>query len=72
MELSLRLNFTVSSDVMSRHGKRPYSFPAFEEYRRVNLNKFPYHFLFEVIGESTVRIVVLKHNRRDPDFGLDR
>lgn len=53
-------------------GARPYSFPGYEEYRRVNMSKFPYHFLFEVFDEATIRIAVLRHNRRHPDFGLRR
>ena len=50
--------------------ERPYSFPAYQEYRRVNMAKFPYHFLFEVVDDSSVRITLLRHNRRHPDFGL--
>lgn len=41
------------------------------ELRRVNLERFPYHFLFRVIGE-TVRILVVRHNRRHPSFGSHR
>jgi plasmid stabilization system protein ParE len=40
-------------------------------YRRSNLKKLPYHILFEA-GESEVRVLVVRHNRRDPSFGLDR
>lgn len=39
--------------------------------RRYNLERFPYHFLYDIRGEY-VRIWVLRHDRRDPDFGLDR
>lgn len=53
-------------------GERPYSFPSYEEYRRVNLSKFPHHFLFEIVDETTIRIAVLRHDRRNPDFGLKR
>lgn len=53
-------------------GERPYSFPGYEEYRRVNLGKFPHHFLFEIVNETTIRITVLRHDRRHPDFGLGR
>ena len=40
-------------------------------YRRSNVKKFPYHILFET-SDSKVRVLVVRHNRRDPSFGLDR
>jgi len=39
--------------------------------RRCNLERFPYHFLYDIRGEY-VRVWVLRHDRRNPDFGLDR
>jgi plasmid stabilization system protein ParE len=39
--------------------------------RRCNLDRFPYHFLYDIRGEY-VRIWVLRHNRRDPALGLKR
>jgi plasmid stabilization system protein ParE len=39
--------------------------------RRCNFDRFPYHFLYDIRGES-VRIWVLRHNRRDPRFGIRR
>ena len=53
-------------------GERPYSFPESGRFRRVNLRTFPHHFLFELVEGRTVRILIVKHNRRHPDFGLDR
>lgn len=53
-------------------GERPYSFLHLGEMRRVNLPKFPYHFLFQIVDDKTLRILIVKHNRRHPDFGLDR
>ncbi len=40
-------------------------------YRRANLEKFPYHLLFET-SDTETRILVVRHNRRDPSFGLER
>jgi len=52
---------------------RPYSYASHVgDLRRVNLNRFPHHFLFRIVDDKTVRILVVKHNRRDPSFGLDR
>jgi plasmid stabilization system protein ParE len=39
--------------------------------RRVNLKRFPHHFLFRLLP-GTIRIVVLRHNRRHPAHGLKR
>lgn len=39
--------------------------------RRANFRKFPYHLLYE-IDEDAILIVVLRHDRRHPDFGIDR
>lgn len=39
--------------------------------RRCNLERFPYHFLYD-IREQYVRIRVLWHDHRNPDFGLAR
>ena len=39
--------------------------------RRANFHKFPYHVLYEV-DKDVVYLVVLRHDRRHPDFGIDR
>ncbi len=39
--------------------------------RRYNLERFPYNFLYDIRGEH-VRIWVLRHNRRNPEFGSER
>jgi hypothetical protein len=39
--------------------------------RRANFQKFPYHLLFEV-SDDTIFLVVLRHDRRHPNFGLNR
>jgi plasmid stabilization system protein ParE len=54
-------------------GERPVSFPAHsEKLRRANLPRFPHHILYEIVDDQAIQILVVKHNRRDPDFGLDR
>ena len=40
--------------------------------RRCNLKVFPYHFLFEVREPATVRLLVIRHDKRHPSFGLRR
>ena len=39
--------------------------------RRCNLDRFPYHFLYD-IREDYLRIWVLRHNRRNPNLELKR
>lgn len=42
------------------------------EIRRVNLRRFPYHFLYRQIDQTTIRILVIRHDHRHPIYGLDR
>ena len=39
--------------------------------RRVNLDRFPYHFLFRIVDDR-VRILVVRHHRRRPSWGRRR
>ena len=50
---------------------RPESFALRErDIRRVNLRRFPYHFLFRAVGDS-VRILVVPHHSRHPSLSID-
>jgi plasmid stabilization system protein ParE len=50
----------------------PHSFTIREhDLRRVNLKRFPYHFLFRITDDA-VRILVVRHHHRDPSFGRRR
>ncbi|MBM4264854.1 MAG: hypothetical protein FJ145_25950 [Deltaproteobacteria bacterium] len=41
------------------------------DIRRVNLDRFPYHFLFRVV-DDVVRVLVVRHHRRRPSLGMSR
>jgi plasmid stabilization system protein ParE len=41
------------------------------DLRRVNLRRFPYHFLFRQVAD-VVRILVVRHHGRHPTFGVER
>ena len=41
------------------------------EYRRANLKRFPYNFLFRVLDDH-IRILVVRHHGRIPGFGSMR
>jgi len=52
--------------------ERPESFSIREHnIRRVNLQRFPYHFLFRIVGDS-VRILVVRHHGSHPSLGVRR
>jgi toxin ParE1/3/4 len=40
-------------------------------FRRVNFERFPYHFLFRIVNDR-VRVLVVRHHRRRPSLGLRR
>lgn len=57
---------------MAEAARRPESYSIRErDIRRVNLQRFPYHFLFRIVGD-TVRILVVRHHRRNPSVGITR
>ena len=57
---------------MAEAAARPESFSIRErDIRRVNLERFPYHILFRIAGD-VVRILVVRHHRRDPSLGMGR
>lgn len=41
------------------------------DLRRVNLERFPYHFLYRFAGD-TVRILAVRHHSRRPSLGTHR
>lgn len=52
--------------------ERPESFSIRErDIRRVNLQRFPYHFLFRIVGDAG-RILVVRHHSRRPTVGIRR
>lgn len=40
-------------------------------YKRANLRRFPYNFLFREIG-ADIRILVVRHHARNPRYGAKR
>lgn len=52
--------------------EKPESFAIRErDIRRVNLRRFPYHFLFRIVSD-TVRVLVVRHHSRHPSFAMSR
>jgi len=55
-----------------RAAEKPESYAIREhDLRRVNLSRFPYHFLFRMVGDS-MRVLVVRHDSRHPSFGSRR
>ena len=42
------------------------------EIRRCLVKRFPFSVLYRLIGNSKVRILVIRHHRQDPGFGSER
>lgn len=57
---------------MEQVRERPELFSIrYRDIRRVNLRRFPYHFLFRIAGD-VVRILVVRHHSRRPSLGMRR
>jgi plasmid stabilization system protein ParE len=57
---------------IQRAAVAPQRFPlAARNRRRVNLKRFPYHFLFREIPAG-IRILVIRHHKQHPERGLER
>jgi plasmid stabilization system protein ParE len=41
------------------------------DLRRVNLERFPHHFLFRIVGNN-VRVLVVRHHSRHPSLATTR
>jgi toxin ParE1/3/4 len=61
----LRLFFKKAAESPEAYGIRE------RDIRRVNLERFPFHFLFRIVN-NCVRILVVRHHRRRPSLGLHR
>lgn len=47
----------------------PETYPAREKLRRVNFQRFPYHFR---LADDEVRVLVVRHHRRRASLGAER
>ena len=57
---------------MAEAANSPQSFAIRErDIRRVNLDRFPYHFLFRIVDDA-IRILVVRHHRQHPSLGRSR
>jgi plasmid stabilization system protein ParE len=61
----LRAFFQKAAETPEGHAIRD------RDLRRVNLERFPYHFLYRIVGD-TVRVLVVRHHSRRPALGTHR
>jgi plasmid stabilization system protein ParE len=45
--------------------------PASSGFRRANLRRFPYHFLYRELANG-IRVTLVRHHKRHPDHGSER
>jgi hypothetical protein len=58
--------------LMVAAAKNPKRFSVRErDIRRANLKRFPFHFLFRIVGE-TDRVLVVRHHGTYPSYGMSR
>ena len=64
--------FSAAKDAVERIASTPQQFHfVAKNIRRTNLKGFPYHFLYEE-RPTGIRILVLRHHKRNPQFGSRR
>lgn len=42
------------------------------DIRRSLMKRFPYVIFFRIIGDDSIRVTILKHEKRHPAFGIGR
>jgi len=62
--------FEVPSAAIEGNPKRFHSVPG-SRFRRANFLSFPYHLVYEETPDGA-RVLVLRHHRRHPGYGLGR
>lgn len=64
--------FRELDSLVTQIAKNPTVFHKISDgLRRANLEDFPYHLLFKE-NDQGIRVLVLRHHRRDPRFGMSR
>ena len=73
--ISVRLGDDFWDELMTlieKASTTPLRYPVYSKpLRRANLKRFPYHFLFRMVSDG-IRITVVRHNKRRPDYASDR
>ena len=61
------------NNALDRVAENPLLFPILNGHvRRCIVHRFPYSILYRVLDIDTVRVLVIRHHKRHPQFGLNR
>ena len=61
------------SEALDRICASPSRFPKIEaNIRRCLVHRFPYSILYRIVAGKRIRILVIRHHRRHPKYGLTR
>jgi plasmid stabilization system protein ParE len=53
--------------------ERPESYSKLSsDIRRAHLQRFPYHILFRILDDKVIKVISIKHDRRDPVYARRR
>ncbi len=59
-------------EILAKVARNPLGFHSVgNRFRRANLQRFPYHVLYDFRADI-ICIMVVRHNKRRPEFGLER
>jgi plasmid stabilization system protein ParE len=72
--VDVAMDFHAELDAMVDRIKQwPESFPLIgEDLRRAILRRFPYQVVYRIQSADKIRVLVIRHHKQHPDFGLDR
>lgn len=59
-------------DAIERIQTNPYIYPEVKGVRRALVRRFPYSIIYRIITENCIRILVIRHHKRDPTYGSFR
>jgi len=57
--------------VIAKAAENPLRFHVARHFRRANPRRFPYHVLYRILVDG-IRVVVVRHNKRHPRYGITR
>jgi plasmid stabilization system protein ParE len=57
---------------IERIRNNPYIYTEIEGVRRAFLKRFPYSIVYRVLDEQRLRILLIRHHRRHPDYESQR
>ena len=59
-------------DAISLIQANPLMFQQVAGIRRVLLKRYPYSVVYRNVDHHTIQILIIRHHRRRPEYGLDR